>query len=140
SRSAHARTSLTAACDSTTDPPILRGVGPGWPGSDSVDAAAPTPTPPAPRCRTDCKPRRCGDGVVDAASGEQCDDGNIAIADGCDTQCQVEIITSETVPAGGTLSTDSGGTGATPAAPTQVAVTSPNGGTVTVVATSPVPT
>ena len=35
-------------------------------------------------CRTDCKPARCGDGIVD--SGEQCDSGEMRCADGslCD--------------------------------------------------------
>ncbi len=32
----------------------------------------------------------CGDGAVDAAAGEQCDDGNAMVDDGCDFQCQRE--------------------------------------------------
>ncbi len=37
-------------------------------------------------CRTDCTPRRCGDGIVD--SGEECDDSNGVDWDGC-TQCGI---------------------------------------------------
>jgi cysteine-rich repeat protein len=32
----------------------------------------------------------CGDGVVDPAAGEGCDDGNMTAGDGCDARCQVE--------------------------------------------------
>ncbi|MBN2193881.1 MAG: DUF4215 domain-containing protein [Polyangiaceae bacterium] len=32
----------------------------------------------------------CGDGILEAASGEQCDDGNQASRDGCTQDCQVE--------------------------------------------------
>ena len=33
---------------------------------------------------------RCGNGLVDAAAGETCDDGNTTPGDGCDANCQVE--------------------------------------------------
>jgi cysteine-rich repeat protein len=33
----------------------------------------------------------CGDGVVDAAHGEACDDGNQVSGDGCSATCQVEV-------------------------------------------------
>ncbi len=36
-------------------------------------------------------PGGCGDGQVDPTEGEQCDDGNIADGDGCDSSCQVEV-------------------------------------------------
>jgi cysteine-rich repeat protein len=39
-------------------------------------------------CRTDCRPARCGDGVVDSA--ETCDDGNHDDCDGCSAACAVE--------------------------------------------------
>ncbi len=35
--------------------------------------------------------RGCGDGVLDTAAGEACDDGNVADGDGCDSNCQNEI-------------------------------------------------
>jgi cysteine-rich repeat protein len=31
--------------------------------------------PPATYCRLDCKPARCGDGIVDVSAGETCDEG-----------------------------------------------------------------
>ncbi len=39
-------------------------------------------------CRTDCRPARCGDGVIDG--GEGCDDGNRDDCDGCSPTCGVE--------------------------------------------------
>ena len=40
-------------------------------------------------CRTNCRPHRCGDGVVDSGGG--CDDGNRNDCDGCDHACTPEI-------------------------------------------------
>ncbi len=40
-------------------------------------------------CRTDCRPARCGDGVVDG--GETCDDGNRDACDGCSRDCAPEV-------------------------------------------------
>jgi cysteine-rich repeat protein len=40
-------------------------------------------------CRTDCRPARCGDTVID--SDETCDDGNLTSCDGCDATCQTEV-------------------------------------------------
>jgi cysteine-rich repeat protein len=37
------------------------------------------------RCRTDCTPARCGDGVEDR--DEECDDGNTENGDTCDSNC-----------------------------------------------------
>ncbi|HJL19776.1 MAG TPA: DUF4215 domain-containing protein [Sandaracinaceae bacterium LLY-WYZ-13_1] len=34
----------------------------------------------------------CGDGVVQTDLGEQCDDGNTEPGDGCDEECQVELL------------------------------------------------
>lgn len=39
-------------------------------------------------CRTDCRLRRCGDGIVDDQYGERCDDGNTRDGDGCDSDCE----------------------------------------------------
>jgi cysteine-rich repeat protein len=39
-------------------------------------------------CRTNCRPRRCGDGIIDA--GETCDDGNTVASDGCGPTCLTE--------------------------------------------------
>ena len=35
---------------------------------------------------------RCGDGVVQTELGEQCDDGNTMSMDGCDENCQFELL------------------------------------------------
>jgi cysteine-rich repeat protein len=40
-------------------------------------------------CRTDCRPARCGDGVVDGT--EACDDGNREDCDGCSRDCVAEV-------------------------------------------------
>ena len=37
-----------------------------------------------------CKDGKCGDGIVTALLGEQCDDGNILSGDGCSATCQTE--------------------------------------------------
>src|SRR3954468_13215 len=36
-------------------------------------------------------PPRCGDGIVDAAYGEECDDGNTIAGDGCSALCDHEL-------------------------------------------------
>ena len=51
-------------------------------GADNSDA-------PNAWCRTDCLPRRCGDGILDAADG--CDDGNLDDGDGCSATCEYEV-------------------------------------------------
>ncbi len=43
-----------------------------------------------------CLASTCGDGCIDAASGEQCDDGNHYNLDGCDSACKYEMITRMT--------------------------------------------
>jgi len=35
---------------------------------------------------------RCGDGTVQAAQGEQCDDGNLVDGDGCSSKCTVDVV------------------------------------------------
>jgi cysteine-rich repeat protein len=42
-------------------------------------------------CSADCRSdETCGNGVVDTATGEGCDDGNLASGDGCTSTCQLE--------------------------------------------------
>jgi cysteine-rich repeat protein len=41
-------------------------------------------------CRWDCRAARCGDSVVDASLGEECDDGNTVSRDGCSETCIVD--------------------------------------------------
>lgn len=41
-------------------------------------------------CPDDCPCPGCGDGVLQTAEGEQCDDGNNAPDDGCDEECMIE--------------------------------------------------
>ena len=45
-------------------------------------------------CRTSCLLPACGDGVVDAAQGELCDDGNSSGCDGCSSSCLPEASAS----------------------------------------------
>ena len=89
-------------------------------------------------CKNDCTLNVCGDGFVHTGV-EQCDDGNLVDGDGCDHTCIVETRSaSGTVGAGGTVTTDAGG-GATPSQPTQAAVTTPSGGSVTITITAATP-
>src|SRR5262249_30087937 len=39
-------------------------------------------------CRTSCTLARCGDGILDTAKGEVCDDGNNTSGDGCAGDCK----------------------------------------------------
>lgn len=41
-----------------------------------------------------CWPTRCGDGFVDDANGETCDDGNLAPGDGCENDCRFTCTTA----------------------------------------------
>jgi cysteine-rich repeat protein len=34
---------------------------------------------------------RCGDGVLQAGEGEECDDGNLVGGDSCNSMCKLEI-------------------------------------------------
>lgn len=45
-------------------------------------------------CSPDCKTRGgyCGDGIVQPEGGEQCDDGNSSLGDGCDSTCKKESV------------------------------------------------
>ncbi|MCC6766611.1 MAG: DUF4215 domain-containing protein [Deltaproteobacteria bacterium] len=40
-------------------------------------------------CDPDCTPAACSDGTLNPAAGEQCDDGNVLDADGCDSNCTI---------------------------------------------------
>lgn len=54
--------------------------------SDTESGACPT------TCRSSCACPSCGDGVVDYALGEECDDWNNLGGDGCGTACTLEPI------------------------------------------------
>ncbi len=41
-------------------------------------------------CSATCIAARCGDGIVQQALGEECDDMNLEAGDGCDDDCQLE--------------------------------------------------
>jgi cysteine-rich repeat protein len=45
---------------------------------------------PSPTCDDDCTVPACGDGRVNTAAGEECDDGGRAPNDGCDESCHFE--------------------------------------------------
>jgi cysteine-rich repeat protein len=46
-------------------------------------------------CNADCTTATCGDGKLNATAGEQCDDGNTANGDCCDSACQFESNTTQ---------------------------------------------
>ena len=48
-------------------------------------------SPPGARCLVEA-PSGCGDGALDLAAGEQCDDGNTTPGDGCSPTCQLEAV------------------------------------------------
>lgn len=58
------------------------------PGEECDDGAENADRPNA-LCRRDCRPGRCGDGVLDMPL-ERCDDGNARTGDGCSPLCQPE--------------------------------------------------
>jgi cysteine-rich repeat protein len=96
----------------------------GSPGSDASDSSIQG------RRFAMSGPGLCGNGLV-VGSFEQCDDGSTANGDGCDSNCNLEPLTvSDTVGAGGTVTTDTLTTGATPSTPIQAIVTSPTGGSI----------
>src|SRR5690606_10483805 len=51
-------------------------------GSEECDDGAETAA-----CDDDCTRSACGDGHLNAARGEECDDGNAVNGDGCTTAC-----------------------------------------------------
>jgi cysteine-rich repeat protein len=57
--------------------------------------------------------KACGDGAVELALGESCDDGNVVASDGCDASCHVEPFeTMAPVKISGTLACTTGTAGA----------------------------
>ena len=69
---------------------------------DGVNSGAYSLTIPGRTCLPDCSDfgRYCGDNILQAASGEQCDDGNNISGDRCSDTCQNES-TPENSPSGG---------------------------------------
>lgn len=80
-------------------------------------------------CDSNCTLTECGNGVVTAE--EACDDGNTSDGDGCEGDCSVTPVV-ETAPPGGSVTTDPGNEGATPQAPIQTTLTTPDGGIVSI--------
>jgi cysteine-rich repeat protein len=76
-------------------------------GVEQCDLGAGNSNAPNAACRPDCRPGRCGDGIVDNARGEQCDDGNNAAGDGCAPGCFTEPPpTGDRIPGKGSSETD----------------------------------
>ena len=75
-------------------------------------------------CDSDCT-SGCGNGI--ATAGETCDDGNASNGDGCEADCSLTPIT-QLVDPGDTVSSPP----ASPEFPVQTAITTPNGGTITI--------
>ena len=62
------------------------------PEHEQCDKSAPaSDTNKHEHCLDTCKLSGCGDGFVDAANGEECDDGNTSNDDMCTTKCTVPI-------------------------------------------------
>jgi cysteine-rich repeat protein len=58
---------------------------------DPGEACDPPRTTANDRCSDDCKSTQvCGNGIVDPATNEECDDGNLLDHDNCDSTCHVE--------------------------------------------------
>ena len=67
-----------------------------WPGSDAVVCNNGRVCPPGQTCTVDedaCIPKSggCGDGIVDLAAGEVCDDGNQHGDDQCSAKCNSDL-------------------------------------------------
>jgi cysteine-rich repeat protein len=58
-----------------------------WAGNEQCDDGTANSDTPDTACRTDCTPKRCGDGITD--TGEECDDG-IANSDVPDAACRTD--------------------------------------------------
>lgn len=58
-------------------------------GVEACDAAGESPT-----CNADCSAAKCGDGVVNASAGEECDDANANGNDGCNNTCKAQLSAS----------------------------------------------
>ncbi|MCB9506527.1 MAG: DUF4215 domain-containing protein [Myxococcales bacterium] len=55
---------------------------------EECDLGADNSDTPGAACRTTCRFPYCGDGVLDADRGEECDDGNSVPDDGCSNLCR----------------------------------------------------
>jgi cysteine-rich repeat protein len=87
----------------------LAGCGDGFvrTGVEQCDLGNANSNTPDATCRLDCTSRRCGDGIIDVAHGEQCDDHNAASGDGCSSRCFIEPPSSaQLIPGGGFARTD----------------------------------
>ena len=63
------------------------------PGIEQCDDGRNLSTYGQPGCGPGCRtPPACGDGHVDGAFNEQCDDGNQVNRDGCSDACQIEVL------------------------------------------------
>ncbi len=80
-------------------------------------------------CDANCRLTACGNGI--RTGDEACDDGNAIPGDGCESTC-VYTTVSQIVAAGGSVTSDILGAGATAEAPLAAALTTPNEGTVTI--------
>jgi cysteine-rich repeat protein len=70
----------TNACQSATcGDDITQG------GVEACDTGGPSAT-----CDLDCTVPNCGDGLLNQAAGEECEDGNTASGDGCSSACAIE--------------------------------------------------
>lgn len=57
------------------------------------------PTAGGDGCSADCRSSEtCGNGVIDAVTGEACDDGNVLSGDGCDASCALEACSFVSTP------------------------------------------
>ena len=56
-----------------------------------------TLSPESATCDSDCTPVLCGDGNMNQAAGETCDDGNTISLDGCDANCVDEFCGDGTI-------------------------------------------
>ena len=59
-------------------------------------------------CNLDCTQARCGDGKINKARGEQCDDGNLVNDDACKNDCTLNVC-GDGVPGGPNEACDTGG-------------------------------
>ncbi len=91
--------------------PATCGDGIVWIGHEQCDCGASQDTMPATchtnnsnepdaECRPDCTLPHCGDGIVDSATGEECDDGNTVPGDGCNAECRIEACGNAVVDVG----------------------------------------
>jgi cysteine-rich repeat protein len=83
-------------------------------------------------CDSNCTVTSCGNGIRTSQNGEACDDGNTTNGDGCEDSCTYTPVSENLPPGGGTVTTDPNDVGATPEFPTQISLTTNNGGLVAI--------